>query len=54
VGSVEREIAEVDDQIGGGRADVPQHGVPVRFRLRRRAERDAPLIEAAVRGGALR
>ena len=33
--SVEGEIAEVDDDVGGVRADVAEHGIPVGFCLRR-------------------
>jgi len=32
---VERQVAEVDDQVGSGLADIGQHGFPVRLRLRR-------------------
>jgi hypothetical protein len=31
--SVEGEIAEVDDDVGGVRVDVAEHGVPVCFGL---------------------
>ncbi len=33
--SVERQIAEVDDEVSTGRVDMAKHGVPVRPRFRR-------------------